>query len=204
MKLLKYLNIRIMPIMFGCDGFYECSEVQKPLSFGNDVGFGTYYTFDDFTFHRNDDAQWKTINAKKILVLQKDSAFTEYVTDSLGDTIVVEKGKYSIHKANSQYGKENVYSFELNVDTVQKKWEWNKNEELKILDAFKIEVKSFVSNDGSTFLIDIQKDDTCFTLGRVYQDDMCREYFYEGTKRYCSNAVYRDSSIVNAKSVILN
>ena len=57
--------------MFGCDGFYECSEVQKPLSFGNDVGFGTYYTFDDFTFHRNDDAQWKTINAKKFLFCRK-------------------------------------------------------------------------------------------------------------------------------------
>ena len=194
---MKIHNLLMVTFLFlcHCTEFHSCEKTSPLWNFNHDVESGTYYTFSVYT-PLEEKRQGSTINVKEILTMRDDSTFSWYKTDSLGDTLAVYKGHYSVRQTTERNwnGDAKVYSLVFHTDTVMKKWEFAENGEIKRLKDFKKQEASFSTPDS--ILLDVSPKDSCFTLGYELRDDMCHDgYFYESGRRYCGNAAFRDSSV---------
>lgn len=194
---MKIHSILMVAFLFlcHCTELHDCEKTSPLWNFSHDVEPGTYYTFSIYT-PLDGKRQGSTINVKEILTIRDDSTFSQYKTDSLGDTLAIYKGHYSVHptKEREWSGDVKIYSLVLNTDTVMKKWEFAENGEIKRLKNFKKQEVSFSNPDS--ILLEVLPKDSCFTLGYELRDDMCHdEYFYESGRLYCGNAAFRDSSV---------
>lgn len=194
---MKIHSVLMVAFLFlcHCAEFHSCEKTLPLWNFGHDIEPGTYYAFSVYT-PLDGKRQGSTINVKEILTMREDSAFFQYKTDSLGDTLAVYKGRYSVRQTKERNGNGDakVYSLVFHTDTVMKKWEFAENGEIKRLKDFKKQ-KILVSNPDS-ILLDVSPKDSCFTLGYELRDGMCHdEYFYESGRRYCGNSAFRDSSV---------
>lgn len=132
----------------GDDDSFNCKDIGDSGNFGKQVSAGTYYASTD-------------VNAKEVLELRDDSTFTFHGIDSLGDTLISEKGVFSIHKTpkSDLTGDKEVYSLVMS------------------------------SQNADSILIDVQASDSCFTLAiEDYDGDFCKgTRHYTKSRTFCAN-----------------
>lgn len=148
---MKIHNLLMVAFLFlcHCTELHDCEKTSPLWSFSHNVESGPYYTFSVYT-PLEGKHQGSTINVKEILTIRDDLTFSQYKTDSLGDTLTVYKGHYSVHqtKERNWNGDAKVYSLVFHTDAVMKKWEFAENGEIKRLKDFKKQEVSFSNPDS--------------------------------------------------------
>ena len=116
----------------------------------------------------------------------------------MGDTLDIQLGRFFIRNIpeNGWVKNDSTYSFVLQNDSIVRKWIIDDDFHYKKIDSA-ITIANHERN-VDTLLFDIQKKDSCFTLGSMELDDMyCPDkYIFTSGKQYCANSSYKDSSIV--------
>ncbi len=204
--------MKILLLIFSIFIFWGCSTEEFNAgcssdsgNFGHEVAITKYYAFDryfyDGVYEKNTTLTF-SVMSKVILNLQKDSAFSKVVIDSLNDTLEIQNGHFSIHKMsyNDWIKEKEAYSFVLTVDSTMKKWRKNEKNEIEKIDSVFWYYESEVNNDS--LLLNVSVDDTCFVLADFYIDDWyCNEkYFFRSNRKFCANSSMRDSSIINGRN----
>lgn len=168
MSILKKTLFSIALVLLGCD-FFDCKDLGDSGNFSSDVSTGTYYTT-NFIYPENYSKHSDIIHVTEILNLRKDSTFSIYDIDSLGDTLISQTGNYTIHKTpNNEWTQgEKVYSFIMNVT-----------------DYTGMTSKPKVNEDS--ILLDVQTEKECFTLAAEdYDGDFCKKtHFYTKQRVFC-------------------
>ncbi len=163
---------------------WSCEALNAKGNHATNISFGTYYNLD---IYRNKK------HAKRILVSREDSSYVSIWLDSLADTIGIAKGTYSIFmpKGGKRVDRE-AYNFLLSPQKERTKVVWEDSHWTR-LDEF-VDAKKFHWEMDSV-LLDVQVEDSCFTLTSIELDDgYCRDYYYSsGVNIFCANAAYRDS-----------
>ncbi len=168
MKMFKIFGILFIACFWGCDfseDFYNCKELGDSGNFSNKVMIGKYHSLSK-TIVENNEGILFDVAINEVLELEQDSSYRLYGLDSLGDTLKVETGRFSIHKTpKSEWtGENDVYGFVFMADSAT--------------NALPVD----------SILLDVRSSDSCFTLAVENQDDFCHGYHYYSANRvFCAN-----------------
>lgn len=204
MRFRIYLLFSLVFILQACNDveLFDTDYCYQTGSFGNEIYLTQYYAFDVYHFNGTKENEHVTltqrINVKEFLFLYEDSTFSKIVVDALGDTLDIQLGRFFIRNVpeNGWVKNDSTYSFVLQNDSIVRKWIIDDDFHYKKIDSA-ITIANHERN-VDTLLFDIQKKDSCFTLGSMELDDMyCPDkHIFTSGKQYCANSSYKDSSIV--------
>ena len=193
------------------ESLFDCKDNYESGNFGNHITSGTYYAYGynllfSKEMYKQDNITSVSFKSTEILEIRPDSSYTNFILDSLGDTLEIQAGLYSVHKTpkNEWTGNKDVYSFVMLQDSVIKKWVW-KNSKIELSDSLIVEKPRYANGEmfdnSDSVILDINTSDSCFTLAIENRDDFCRgDYYYTSTRKFCANRTYKDSSIIGVIS----